>query len=143
MPDHHQQKNTDFITFSPFSPVVASTTENMAATKRPLDDVSSGRKHKKTKTSEKPRTKEANVQKPSTLVTEEVDFPRGGGTSFTPLEVKAIRSEAAKEADEVLFKVRYPSYTRFVKSLNISPRKHRKRKARRSTNQKSLTGRRT
>ncbi|KAF9015563.1 U3 snoRNP-associated protein Rrp5 [Cyathus striatus] len=35
---------------------------------------------------------------------EEVDFPRGGGTSFTPLEVKTIRAEAVKEADEKLFK---------------------------------------
>lgn len=81
----------------------------MAATKRPLDDVSSGRKHKKTKTSEKSRTKKAEVEKPSTLVTEEIDFPRGGGTSFTPLEVKTIRTEAAKEADEALFKVRDPN----------------------------------
>lgn len=77
----------------------------MAATKRHLDDASSSRKSKKTKTSEKPRTREPKVEKPSTLATEEVDFPRGGGTSFTPLEVKAIRAEAAKEADEALFKV--------------------------------------
>jgi hypothetical protein len=42
----------------------------------------------------------------STLIAEEVDFPRGGGTSFTPLEVKKIRAEGLKEADEELFKVR-------------------------------------
>ncbi|KAJ3575984.1 hypothetical protein NP233_g748 [Leucocoprinus birnbaumii] len=75
----------------------------MAAHKRPLDDASSSRKVKKTKTTEKATTK---VEKPSALVAEEVDFPRGGGTSFTPLEVKAIRAEAAKEADEALFKAR-------------------------------------
>ena len=41
----------------------------------------------------------------SNIVPEEIDFPRGGGTAFTPQEVKAIRAEALKEADD-LFKVR-------------------------------------
>ena len=37
---------------------------------------------------------------------EEVDFPRGGGTSFTPVEYKAIRTEALKELkEEEVFKV--------------------------------------
>lgn len=37
---------------------------------------------------------------------DEVDFPRGGGSSFTPLEYKLIRAEAMKEADQdMLFKV--------------------------------------
>lgn len=37
----------------------------------------------------------------------EIDFPRGGGSSFTPLETKAIRSEALQELqDEQIFKVR-------------------------------------
>lgn len=75
----------------------------MVAQKRPLDDATSSRKSKKTKTTEK--SKPGETKKHSTLVTEEVDFPRGGGTSFTPLEVKAIRAEAAKEADDALFKV--------------------------------------
>lgn len=35
----------------------------------------------------------------------EVDFPRGGGTTFTPIEVKTIRAEAHKEANEELFQV--------------------------------------
>jgi rRNA biogenesis protein RRP5 len=39
------------------------------------------------------------------IVPEEIDFPRGGGTTFTPHEVKAIRAEAMTEADD-LFKVR-------------------------------------
>ncbi|KAF8323027.1 hypothetical protein DL93DRAFT_2049827 [Clavulina sp. PMI_390] len=30
----------------------------------------------------------------------EIDFPRGGGSSFTPLETKAIRAEAIKELNE-------------------------------------------
>lgn len=37
------------------------------------------------------------------LRAEELDFPRGGGTSFTPLEVKTIRAEAVKEANVELF----------------------------------------
>lgn len=78
----------------------------MAALKRPLDDASSSRKPKKSKTTEKPKAKETKAEKSSTLVAEEVDFPRGGGTSFTPLEVKTIRAEATKEAEEALFKVR-------------------------------------
>lgn len=78
----------------------------MAAQKRSLDDASSSRKSKKIKTTEKLKDKEMKAEKPSALAPEEVDFPRGGGTSFTPLEVKAIRAEATKEADEALFKVR-------------------------------------
>ena len=42
----------------------------------------------------------------SILRPEEVDFPRGGGTSFTPVEYKAIRTEALKELkEEEVFKV--------------------------------------
>ncbi|KAF9040398.1 nucleic acid-binding protein [Hymenopellis radicata] len=59
----------------------------MAAQKRSLDDSGSTQKHKKSK-----------------LTPNEIDFPRGGGTSFTPLEVKTIRAEALKEADQELFK---------------------------------------
>ncbi|KAF7310754.1 hypothetical protein HMN09_00618400 [Mycena chlorophos] len=62
----------------------------MPSVKRPLDDASSARKPKKPKTAEK--------------AAEDVDFPRGGGTTFTPLEVKAIRAEAVKEANAELFK---------------------------------------
>ncbi|KAJ7107617.1 hypothetical protein C8R43DRAFT_199697 [Mycena crocata] len=68
----------------------------MAALKRPLDDPSTARKSKKTKTENAP-------QAASKLVSDEVDFPRGGGTSFTALEVKAIRAEAVKEANAELF----------------------------------------
>ncbi|KAJ6604467.1 hypothetical protein DFH09DRAFT_1122792 [Mycena vulgaris] len=70
----------------------------MAALKRPLDDPSTARKSKKTKT-----TNTNDVRPASKLVSDEVDFPRGGGTSFTPLEVKAIRAEAVKEANAELF----------------------------------------
>ncbi|KAJ7596847.1 hypothetical protein C8J56DRAFT_918480 [Mycena floridula] len=59
--------------------------------KRGLEDSVFSRQPKKIKPSE-----------PSVL-TEEVDFPRGGGTSFTPLEVKSIRAEGLKEANEELF----------------------------------------
>ncbi|KAJ7900149.1 hypothetical protein B0H14DRAFT_2672489 [Mycena olivaceomarginata] len=72
----------------------------MAALKRPLDDHSTARKSKKTKTD---APTENIPQAASKLVSDEVDFPRGGGTSFTPLEVKAIRAEAVKEANAELF----------------------------------------
>lgn len=36
----------------------------------------------------------------------EVDFPRGGGTSFTPVEYKSIRAQAIQELkEEEVFKV--------------------------------------
>ena len=67
----------------------------MPAQKRPLDESSS------TKNAKKFRTNDTS----NPLLTEEVDFPRGGGTTFTPLEVKAIRAEAVKEANAELFEV--------------------------------------
>lgn len=80
-----------------------------AGTKRSLDDASGTPRAKKTKVEKKSHKSKPDTEKPavssSSLVTEEVDFPRGGGTSFTPLEVKAIRAEAVKEADQELFKV--------------------------------------
>ena len=79
-----------------------------AGTKRANED-SSAPKAKKTKVDHKPQKRQSLADKPvqpaSTLVSDEVDFPRGGGTSFTPLEVKAIRAEAVKEANEELFQV--------------------------------------
>lgn len=41
------------------------------------------------------------------LAAAEIDFPRGGGSSFTPLESKAIRVEAIQELkeEEQIFKV--------------------------------------
>lgn len=73
----------------------------MAAHKRALEDTSSTQKLKKSKISKN----EAGKNLQSATTTEEVDFPRGGGTSFTPLEVKTIRAEAVKEANEELFHV--------------------------------------
>lgn len=79
----------------------------MAAQKRALDESPSAHKAKKTKTLDGGKSGHEPTSRPSaTLVSEEVDFPRGGGTSFTPLEVKAIRAEAVKEANEELFEVR-------------------------------------
>lgn len=42
---------------------------------------------------------------PTISAPDEIDFPRGGGSSFTLLEQKAIRAEAIKEADAEIFKV--------------------------------------
>ncbi|EKM61289.1 uncharacterized protein PHACADRAFT_168722 [Phanerochaete carnosa HHB-10118-sp] len=78
-----------------------------AGTKRANDD-STAPKAKKTKVDHRSRKRqslaEKSAQPASNTLAEEVDFPRGGGTSFTPIEVKAIRAEAVKEANEELFK---------------------------------------
>jgi rRNA biogenesis protein RRP5 len=69
----------------------------MPGKKRASEGQSTTRKAKKQKL--------GDVANDSLLLSTEVDFPRGGGTTFTPLEVKAIRSEAIKEADDDLFEV--------------------------------------
>ncbi|KAI0778417.1 U3 snoRNP-associated protein Rrp5 [Trametes elegans] len=80
-----------------------------AGKKRVLDEASGTPRAKKTKTDEttkKPKDKASKAAQPdSALVADEIDFPRGGGTSLTPLEVKTLRAEAAKEADKELFEV--------------------------------------
>ncbi|CCM04209.1 uncharacterized protein FIBRA_06375 [Fibroporia radiculosa] len=75
----------------------------VASKKRVLDDAPGNPRSKKTRTesTDKKGKSKADVSLPA--IPEEVDFPRGGGTSFTPLEVKAIRAEAVKEADKELF----------------------------------------
>lgn len=77
--------------------------------KRQLDDSAAKPKAKKTKVDDSSKHAKSSPEKPpkpvSNLVSDEVDFPRGGGTSFTPLEVKTIRAEAVKEANEQLFQV--------------------------------------
>lgn len=76
----------------------------MAGQKRALEDNSS-RNVKKIKLVKDRLTDvpEKPVQLISSLINEEVDFPRGGGTSLTAAEVKAIRAEATQEANEELF----------------------------------------
>ena len=88
----------------------------MVSKKRSLEDAASP-KAKKSKlaaegsTDKKQKKVKAKVkvdnplESSSNIVPEEIDFPRGGGTTFTPQEVKAIKAEALKEADD-LFKVR-------------------------------------
>ena len=79
--------------------------------KRHLDDSAAKPKAKKTKVDDTEKHGKVHAEKPtqlpSSLIAEEVDFPRGGGTSFTPLEVKAIRAEAAKEAKDEIFQVSF------------------------------------
>jgi rRNA biogenesis protein RRP5 len=78
----------------------------MAGQKRVLED-NSFRNVKKSKLSTDRLTNvsEKPVQLISNLMNEEVDFPRGGGTSLTAAEVKAIQAEATQEANEELFAV--------------------------------------
>jgi rRNA biogenesis protein RRP5 len=75
--------------------------------KRVLDEGASSRKAKKIKFVDGDggsKLKERHISS-SNLTAEDVDFPRGGGSSFTPIEVKAIRTEALREADGELFEV--------------------------------------
>lgn len=77
--------------------------------KRALDDSAAAPKLKKAKVAaaDAPEKPQRKPLKPAVLAPEEIDFPRGGGSSFTPAEYKAIRSEAVKEADdELTFEVR-------------------------------------
>jgi hypothetical protein len=78
----------------------------MAGQKRALEDNPS-RNVKKSKlvTDRLSDVPEKPVQFISNLMNEEVDFPRGGGTSLTAAEVKAIQAEATQEANEELFAV--------------------------------------
>jgi hypothetical protein len=88
----------------------------MVSKKRTLEDAASpkakksklaaeGSADKKGKREKAKAKADKPLQHTSNVVPEEIDFPRGGGTSFTPQEVKTIRAEAMKEADE-LFEVR-------------------------------------
>ncbi|KAH9081576.1 nucleic acid-binding protein, partial [Lactarius deliciosus] len=97
---------------------IAKSTEyfcTMVSKKRGLEDATSpkAKKIKPAETSadkkekkEKKASQKAEKPKPlqHTIAPEEIDFPRGGGTTYTPQEVKAIRAEAIKEAEEELFK---------------------------------------
>jgi rRNA biogenesis protein RRP5 len=77
-----------------------ATSPKAKKSKVAIAEGSAGKKEKKAKAkADKP------LQHTSNLVPEEIDFPRGGGTSYTPQEVKAIRAEAMEEAEEELFKV--------------------------------------
>jgi rRNA biogenesis protein RRP5 len=84
----------------------------MAGHKRPLDDGTSAQKSKKTKLSSEKSDKKTDKGDPvpstSAMTLEEIDFPRGGGTTLTPLEVKTVRAEAVREADQELFGVSGP-----------------------------------
>lgn len=76
--------------------------------KRAHDEDSAARKTKKVKTdgtAKRPKAAETSAEINLHGAPEEVDFPRGGGTSLTPLEVKALRAEAVQEANEELFDV--------------------------------------
>lgn len=75
----------------------------MPSAKRALPESAPGPKAKKSKTTTDAGKPTAHPV--STLTAEDVDFPRGGGSSLTPLEVKSLRVEAVREADAELFQV--------------------------------------
>jgi rRNA biogenesis protein RRP5 len=76
-------------------------------------EASTDKKQKKVKAKVKA---DKPLETTSNIVPEEIDFPRGGGTTFTPQEVKAIRADAKKEADD-LFKVRMQYVVSFFSYL--------------------------
>ena len=84
----------------------------MVGHKRRLDDGAFVQKSKKTKLSseksEKKTHKGDSIPSTSAMTLEEIDFPRGGGTTLTPLELKTVRAEAVREADQELFAVSGP-----------------------------------
>jgi rRNA biogenesis protein RRP5 len=78
----------------------------MAGLKRALEDNSSRNVKKSKLAKDKSKDVPENpVQFISTLANEEIDFPRGGGTSLTAAEVKTIRAEGTQEANSELFAV--------------------------------------
>ena len=85
--------------------LVLHLTPSMAGSKRSADaNTTQTDKRKRLKISG--NAEEQTISAPSILRPEEVDFPRGGGTSFTPVEYKTIRTEALKELkEENIFKV--------------------------------------
>lgn len=102
-----------------------------AGKKRVLDEASGTPKAKKTKTEEQTKKSKDKAEKPtqpvSSLVSDDIDFPRGGGTTLTPLEVKTLRAEAAKEVDKELFAVRPTSLASSFNINNIYPRRLQQR----------------
>ncbi|KAI5448963.1 rRNA biogenesis protein rrp5 [Naganishia albida] len=73
----------------------------MAVQKRTHEEAGS-RPTKKAKTENAPTKKPSAAPRPvftSSLVADETDFPRGGGTSLTPFEYKGLREEGRREAD--------------------------------------------
>lgn len=73
----------------------------MAVQKRTHEEAGS-RPTKKAKTEDASAKKPSAAPRPvftSSLVADETDFPRGGGTSLTPFEYKGLREEGRREAD--------------------------------------------
>jgi rRNA biogenesis protein RRP5 len=121
----------------------------MVSKKRGLDDATSPRAKKVKPAEGTADKKERKVKKASqkaekptplqhTIVPEEIDFPRGGGTSYTPQEVKAIRAEAIQEAEEELFKVRelYRRVYALILTGSVQENAPKTRKARRKSDAK-------
>ena len=100
----------------------------MAGKKRALEDGASNSRAKKAKSSSGKSHKESFSGDPL-LTTEEIDFPRGGGTSLTPLEVKEVRAEAVREADSELFSVSQLGVSsRLLTTVQTAQQTHVKRK---------------
>jgi hypothetical protein len=109
----------------------------MVSKKRSLEDAASPKAKKSKLAAEggsdkkrknfKAKTQVDNpLENSSNIVPEEIDFPRGGGTTFTPQEVKAIKAEASMEADD-LFNVRMKCVVSLFPCLCVARRNMRRR----------------
>jgi hypothetical protein len=58
-----------------------------------------------------------SITKSSLALSEEIDFPRGGGSSLTPLELKETRAEGFREAESQIFKVNQLHCPGFARNL--------------------------
>ena len=75
----------------------------MPPRKRAQDDTTS---HKSKKQKLLDSGKHPSNHSPPDDKANEVDFPRGGGSNFTPLEHKIIENEAISEVNDELFKAK-------------------------------------
>ena len=82
----------------------------MSTKKRASDDATPS-KRKKPRLSQTQSDTHQDTEITSILRPDEVDFPRGGGTSLSAVEYKAVKAEALKELrDELVFKVGFLLY---------------------------------
>ena len=75
----------------------SAKSEGKPSRKSRVSDISTSAGLSNVKTTTGPRAAPSFV---STLKDEETNFPRGGGSALTPLELKQTRAEGRREADE-------------------------------------------
>lgn len=84
--------------FKPFNNLTMVQPSSASKGKKRAASPSRSAPAKKAKSADSSSSKDPTAFR-SALVSEEVDFPRGGGSGLTPLEYKEVLGEARKEAD--------------------------------------------